>query len=84
MPEKRAAPARWRGSFARACVIEPMYRSQFVYRFPEFSNLIFYRDHRCAMPIPMAWALYVRDPRRLARIIRASEGLTATMVVSLK
>jgi hypothetical protein len=48
-----------------------MYRSQFVYRFPAFSNLIFYRDHRCAMPIPMAWALYVRNPRHLARVIRA-------------
>lgn len=48
-----------------------MYRSQFVYRFPKFSNLIFYRGHRCAMPIPWAWALYVRNPRHLARHIRA-------------
>jgi len=48
-----------------------MYRSQFVYRFPNFSNLIFYRGHRCATSIPMVWALYVRDPRHLARAIRA-------------
>lgn len=48
-----------------------MYRSQFVYRFPKFSNLIFRRGHRCAVPISMAWALHVRDPRHLARVIRA-------------
>ncbi len=48
-----------------------MYRSQFVHRFPKYSNLIFHRSHRCATPIPMAWALHVRNPRHLARVIRA-------------
>lgn len=48
-----------------------MYRSQFVYRFPNFGKLIFHRSHRCAMPIPMVLAVHVRNPRHLARVIRA-------------
>ena len=48
-----------------------MRRSQFVNRFPWFSNLIFYRGHRCAVPIAWAWASYARNLRYLARIIRA-------------
>ncbi len=48
-----------------------MRRSQFVNRFPWFSNLIFYRGYRCAVPIAWAWASYARNLRYLARIIRA-------------
>jgi hypothetical protein len=48
-----------------------MYRRQFVHRFAGYSHLIFHRRHRCAVAIPMARALYVRNPRHLARVIRA-------------
>ena len=53
-----------------------MRRADFTYRRHPRGKLIFHRRHAGTIPIPGGWAIHIKNPRNLVRIIRAENHNT--------